>query len=299
MDAPPHHAMPSCHKYPNQKATWHCIDCHRDYSDAWSRHKQVQRHTVHICRDCGGRLEAMYKHEGVKNFLRELPRSFVYPFQGPALRFCVTAVFLAFGAGYLGWSAYRRGSFDEGWLLGLGAFLLLLGLGHISEYFYVVIRTTSVGRDNPPLRHTYRGLWPALNPLSQYMMILFLLSIPTIFFLLREMPSYALFAGIVGFFFAPMSVLTHALQPNGMLAINPFQLFFSILRNFVAYLPIVLPLVSVYIGSFLAGWWYGLPMQWLLPSFFAFGAYLAFVEARMLGLLYRTYPSRFPWEPAL
>lgn len=227
-----------------------------------------------------------------RTFFEELPRALLYPFTGDG------RYFLFFGT--IGALALKV----VGIVPVIGWIAALLLAGYFFAYMFKIVRETAVGENEMAGFPELTDVWDdVVRPFSQVLLIFIGCLVPAVaagVLLVQEvhqlvwLPELLLLAGLV---YLPMALLIVAVFDSVLGALNPLIGIPSILRVPLRYLVILmmffaLAIVRAVIGQ-LTEW--GLP-TWAGLLVLAFlGFYTAIVQARLLGLIFKTGAADLNW----
>lgn len=234
-------------------------------------------------------------------FFLELPFAFVYPLRGPG-------PFLLLGAtAALVFSAFVTYIPGTRSIAHVNSAILLLVIFVASYYaacIFRVIQATASGDDDmaeaPDVTSMHDQMGTALlqvvgtiiGCLAPTALALYLNMQRVI-----ELEWLALALAVLGLAYLPMALLATAILGSVINGLNPLFVLPAIMRSFVRYIVILALLTATVIGAIGAGAW----LNQRLVSFAAAAAllpivlYLGVVQARLLGLIYKTSPNRLGW----
>lgn len=233
------------------------------------------------------------EEEASPSFFRELLLAFYYPFRGAhawmILLFGTIMVMMMTVVSY----AY---------IFGLFATVFLTG--YYVAFLFKIIRETAIGEQEVAEFPGLQDLWDdVLRPLAQVFFALLVCLLPAVLaagFLenysdeLSWVP-FVLLAG--GLFYLPMVLLATVIFNSLLTALNPVLVIPAISRIFLRYLVIVILLGVTVIGHQLLADALNERLQALaavpIVSFVSF--YMGIIQARILGLIYRTSKEQIGW----
>lgn len=226
-------------------------------------------------------------------FFHELLRAFIYPFRGAG-----AWAILLFGTILITVMSVA------GIVPVVGFILTVLITGYYIAFLFKIIRETAVGEQEVAEFPGLQDIWDdVLRPLAQMFFAILFCILPFVLATgfveegpeeLSWLPLALLGAGL---FYLPMVLLATVIFNSLFTALNPFLSVPAISRIFLRYLVVVLLLGATVIGHELLGDLLAERMHSLaaLPvvSFISF--YLGIIQARILGLIYRTSKDRIGW----
>lgn len=268
--------MIACKNHPTARAAWQCGDCNAVLCGACLTVKQFGATRVETCPDCGELCHALAAPDvqAERSAPRSLVSAFGYPLSAEGL---LTVAGGALVITLLGW---------VGGILGAG-----IGSAVLLGYMLVIVNQTADGEDDLPD-------WPELSfsPAFLGAMTAVVAFGPALAALLWT-GSLPLFWGLfaAGALYAPMGWVAVSLYDSA-LALNPVKVLRGILGGGAVYLLACALLFgtglvgqALLVGTTLLGPWLGdLAGTAVL-------IYLAIVEMRMLGLVYRRRAREIGW----
>ncbi len=228
-------------------------------------------------------------------FFRELPRAFAYPFSGSSgwiILFCGTVmVFMRHVVGIvplLGWIAY------------------VLLTGYLFAYLFSVVRDSAIGEKDVAEFPSISDAWEdLLMPVCRVVGTFLGCQLPAVGAAvalgtsghLEQWVWLPLALAGVGLFCFPMSLLTVVIFNSVAAALNPAHILPSVARVFPRYLVIVMLLFGTLVAITLLGELaiYILGDLLAMPLVAFLGFYSLIVQARILGLIYRTNEEALGW----
>jgi hypothetical protein len=296
--------------------------CKASFCDECIKVQRITNVDCQICKECGGKCDAIASDappkdssEASSSFFSQLPSVFAYPFvQGGAARFFIGVIFFSLLSFISAYSVY-------------GLFLALFIAGYICAWFIGIIHATVNGEDALAAWPEFSDFWSDI--VSPYFLVIgatllcrlpalaafagFLIlegeSIYDLFFFIQALISpfaigYAFLPWygavtvisleILGALYFPMAVLAVAMFGT-LGAVNPRMVLGSIAKVpgpyaivcFLFFVMTISALLCKLIFAFIP----------LLGAFFAYSLtfYLMVVQARILGLIYRTSQKQLAW----
>ena len=292
-----------CKYHPRTLARWVCTGCHKTYCDLCVSARPGAGAGQMFCRSCGGLaapLEVRIEAPEAKNFFRELPRAFVYPFRGSGIMMLVVATIIftvldVISAGFFAW------------------IMKAAAIGYIFSYAQNIIHSTAADDDRMPEMPGMDDVFGGFFRLAGAVLISFGPAFIVAFLaFFQEMPAagVALIPAIIfGCLYFPMAFLAVAMKDNVM-ASNPLIVVPSILRVPLEYLVAAILVVGVfgvrwagdYLSASVAG--RSLMTTSMTEMFLLFGfraiwafisVYLLTVTTRILGVLYVSKRDQLGW----
>ncbi|MFG0273849.1 MAG: hypothetical protein ACF8QF_02200 [Phycisphaerales bacterium] len=191
-------------------------------------------------------------------------------------------------------------------LIGLIVSIIVTGL--VWGFYLEVIQNTAGGDDDLPDPSTWDGVWDSvIVPIATFLTVTLVCALPALGALFADMPITVVFAaGAFGAFLWPVTIMTAAIGGAGA-AIRLDLLVRTVFSAFVPYLCIWLMLT---VATF-ANWMATAGGEGVLPppvvDFLTSGivgyslgelasVYTSIVSMKLIGLYYRHYSDRFPWD---
>lgn len=233
------------------------------------------------------------EEEPEPSFFRELLLAFFYPFRGAhawmILLFGTILVMMMAAVGYA-------------FIFGLFASIFLTG--YYIAFLFKIIQETAIGEQEVAEFPGFQDIWDdVLRPLAQVFFAIVACLLPAFLaarFLrdgpdeLQVLPFVLVLAGL---FYLPMVLLATVIFNSLLTALNPVLVVPAISRIFLRYLVIVLLLAATLIGHDLLAGALNERLQIFVAvpvvSFISF--YMGIIQARILGLIYRTGKEQIGW----
>lgn len=285
-----------CRTHPNARAKYLCPQCGESFCELCVNRNSVRGRIERFCCTCGVECDIIHANvpeaEPPLPFARLIKSAFAYPLQGDGL------ILLSAGAVF-----FFVLSIVSSFAALVGVILSFVAAGYAICYYQQILATSATGRDTMPDWPDFTGWADLIPPVLQFLGTLLFSFGPAIalnIFVSAEQPwkPWAVIAAIgAGCIYFPMSFMAVALAES-LTALNPLVIIPSILKIPGAYLLAVIILAAV-----LAVNWIGnaflpqvLPVP-ILPGVLGefIGLYLATVEMRILGLLYRSKQEQLGW----
>lgn len=227
------------------------------------------------------------------SFLNELLMAFVYPFRGDG-----AWVILLFGILLAVIFAIIRFAM----LFGVAASILLTG--YCIAFLFKIIMETATGEQDVAELPGLQNMWDdMLRPFFQVVFAVLTCLLPYILaaWHLEDGPSelswlpFVLLAG--GLFYLPMVLMAMVIFNSLLTALNPILVFPAISRIFLRYLVVVIILGAILIGYGIAAEALDQSLHWFVayPVVTLVTFYTGIIQARILGLIYRTNAERIGW----
>lgn len=172
---------------------------------------------------------------------------------------------------------------------------------YIVQFYWSVLRMTAAGDDEIPWIQSDWGVWEdGLKPLIWMIAISAFCSAPA--WIYAEWAARAGFVDPViqmlllgiGWFFWPVAVMSVSLG-NSILFVRPDWLVRCVIGIGPVYLVAWLAVI-ISVGGWYATWRIGHILIWIPVVGMAINLYVGYVVFRTLGLLFRHFRARFPWE---
>ena len=279
--------MQVCCNHPHQPATWRCIACNTPHCQPCLVVKAMSGTLFRTCCRCGGEVESLVEKPQVRprSFYSQIPGAFAYPLIGTDLLMTI------FGAVFF-WLSCKAASF--------GLFLMLASIpcfGYLYAYGIKIINRTADGEDRMPSWPT--SLQHLVGTFFMVALTMLLAFLPVVLYIVAcfkwGLPVKPLLVFVyAGLFLLPMALLRVALFDT-MQALSFGSILRSIRQAPTAYMAAFLVLLVLFFAN--TGISTALKTVPLVGGMVAAVVtfYLALVEARILGLLYRTYQHRYDW----
>ncbi|MBN2120269.1 MAG: hypothetical protein JW734_04365 [Candidatus Omnitrophica bacterium] len=311
----------TCKNHDQVEAKWKCEICQGYFCDECIKVSQITGLDIQTCKGCGGKCDLLSKVESVQSqvspaasFFDQLPSVFAYPFvRGGLSRFIIGVIFFSFLNFIASFSIF-------------GFATALFVAGYIIAWFIGIIHSTANGEDDLAAWPEFRDFWSdIIHPYLLFMLTAFLCRLPALlsYFGLLYLAGvsssiFSLFAvfinpfaaayaflplygiilvallEILGAIYFPMGILAVALYGT-VGALHPRVVVPSIFKalgpyTIVCFLFMVIGMMNA-LSSF-----FGviLPVIGLLMTY-PFTFYLIIVQARILGLIYRTHAEKLDW----
>ena len=315
-------AEKACKNHQEAQAKWECEMCSGVFCDECIKVQRITNVDCQICKECGGKCDAIVsdappedKADAAASFFDQLPSTFAYPFaRGGALRF------------FLGVIVFTFLNFIASWSI-LGMALAFFIAGYVCAWFIGIIHSTASGEDALAAWPEFRDVWSDIvGPYAMVIGTTFICRIPallaylgflslqgeslfSIFFFMQALisplaigyaflPLYGtitvILLEILGALYFPMAVLCVAIFGT-FEAMSPRTVLGSIARVpgpyaivcFLFFVMTITGILSKLIFVFIP--LFGL----ILAASMTF--YLMIVQARILGLIYRTNQKQLDW----
>lgn len=286
----------SCQSHPKAIARYLCPRCGQSFCELCVNRSSVRGRIERFCRTCGVECDNIRTiatdAELPPPFARQIKSAFGYPLRGDGL------ILLGAGAVFF-FVLHIVASFAA--LVGL--ILSVAAAGYVICYYQQILATSAAGRDTMPDWPDFSGWADLIPPILQFIGTLLFSFGPAIalnLFVSAELPwkSWAIMVALgAGCVYFPMGFMAVALA-DSLTALNPLVIIPSILKIPGAYLLAVIILAAVVAVNWIGNTFLPqvLPVP-ILPGVLGefIGLYLATVEMRTLGLLYRSKQEELGW----
>ena len=285
----------SCRTHPNALAKYLCPSCGQFFCELCVDRKSVRGRIERFCRTCGAECDTFRANvpdaEPPPPFAGQIKSAFGYPLQGDGL--------ILLGAGAVFFFVL---SVVASFAALVGLILSLAAAGYVVCYYQQILTTSATGRDTMPDWPDFTGLGDLISPITQFLGTLLFAFGPAIAINVltsadQPWKPWVLMAAIgAGCIYFPMGFMAVTMA-DSLAALNPLVIIPSMLKIPGAYLMAVVILAAVVVN------WIGnaflpqvLPVP-ILPGVIGefVGLYLATVEMRILGLLYRSKEEELGW----
>jgi hypothetical protein len=294
---PNHNETPvSCPAHPKAAGSYHCPQCGQHFCELCVNRSSMRGRIERFCRTCGVECETVRTTAPTITppppFARQIRSAFGYPLHGDGL------ILLGAGAVFF----FVVNVFAKHAAI-LGLLVSLAAAGYLIRYYQQILTTSATGRDTMPDWPDFTDFGDLVSPIVQFLGTFAISFGPAIALNIFVAPettwkAWAVPAALgAGCIYFPMAFMAVAMA-DSLSALNPLVILPSILKIPGAYLAAVMVLVAGVAAS-----WLGdavlprlLPVPIILPVLGQFiGLYLATVEMRILGLLYRAKQDELGW----
>ncbi len=293
-----------CKNHYQNLARYQCPKCQRCVCDLCVNTRGSTGGGLKFCKICGSECVSLALRSPARplNFFAAVLPAFKYPFIGDGLMLLLGGTFF-FGfldaANYISRHAFLYGM--RALTVRAVVFTFILGIGYLFAYLKNVIAATAAGDQRMPDWPEFSE-WQAdiVSPMFQFVMIAVLSFGPALALHLwfeGDYPWLVALVALLGCFYFPMAFLGVAMFDT-LAALNPLFIVGSIVRIPREYLVAALVFTGILALRWLSesGLARLLPVP-LVPALVAdlLGLCLLIVEARILGLLYRSRGTALGW----
>lgn len=286
----------ACRTHPNAAARYVCPQCSGFFCELCVSRNSVRGRIERFCSVCGAECDAVTSTVSETTppppFATQIKPAFRYPFQGDGLILLGGGAIFLFILGVVGRFAPL-----------VGMLLSFAAASYVICYYQQILATSATGRDTMPDWPDFTGLGDLISPIFQFIGTLLFSFGPAIALNLlipgdQSWKPWAIITGIGwGCIYFPMGFMAVAMA-DSLTALNPLVIIPSIVKIPGAYLLAVVVLAAIVVVN-----WIGdsllprvLPVP-ILPGVLGefIALYLATVEMRILGLLYRSKQEELGW----
>jgi hypothetical protein len=285
-----------CKYHPKGLARHLCPQCGKRFCDLCVNRRTHRGKIAKFCRSCGVECESILAPVNPavppKPFAVQLQSAFAYPFKGDGAILLLAGAVFFYAVGVLA----RFSSI-------IGLLLMVACAGYLISYYQRILLASAIGEDRMPDWPDFTDFGELLSPIVQF--------VGTFAFSFGPAIAISIFAPedtswnpwgqriaiVAGCIYFPMA-FTAVTMADSLSALNPLVVIPSIMKILLAYLLAVAVLAAVFginwLGSDVVSRILPIPIVPGILSEFV-GIYLAAVEMRILGLLYRSKKDELGW----